>query len=141
MLEWFSAHLSTIAHAEGFKLSIHITGQKELEKPSTSGPTGLESSDRSEGPLFVEEFSGKTATIEIEICTRPVGIERVPINLSRPDIDSFVAEAVEGMAFHESVLVMGCGPSGLLQELRKSTTSRMGMGGPQVYLHCEQFGW
>ncbi|KAF4460245.1 ferric reductase like transmembrane component [Fusarium albosuccineum] len=137
VLGWFSDHLETIAHAQGFRISIYITGQTELEKMSLGDRAVLTASDRSEEALTLE------ASLE---GASSAGLSRylthgVPVHYGRPDVGDVIARTVEGMASDQNLLIMGCGPAGLLREVRKSATSRMGHRGPRVSLHSEQFGW
>ncbi|KAM5381705.1 hypothetical protein ACJZ2D_002925 [Fusarium nematophilum] len=140
-LEWFSAHLRDVAQAQGFRTSIHITGQTELEK--LSDRPGLGAGDSSERVLVSEESLSDELAIELSSQTeiQPSFIHGAPVHYRRPNVDDFVAQAVEGMASGQRILVMACGPAGLLKEVRRVTTKRMVSGGPHVSLHCEQFGW
>ena len=65
----------------------------------------------------------------------------VPIIDGRPDIKSLVRTEIDATPSHNSVLVMGCGPNGLMTDLRNITASCIRTDGPAVELHCEQFGW
>ncbi|KAI8661062.1 FAD-binding FR-type domain-containing protein [Fusarium keratoplasticum] len=141
LLEWFSAHLRDVGHSSGFKTLIHITGQKEIEKPSNR--SGLGTADGSEGALVLEDSLGDESAIELSSLTedQPSYIHGASVHYQRPNVNDFVAQALEGMAPGQRVLVMACGPAALLKEVRSVTTSRMVSGGPHVSLHCEQFGW
>ncbi|KAJ3530721.1 hypothetical protein NM208_g9201 [Fusarium decemcellulare] len=138
VLEWFSDHLETIVHAQGFRVSIYVTGKTELEKMSSGDRAILTAaSDRSEEALTLE------ASLE---STSPAGLSRdhthgLPVHYGRPDVSDIIARTVEGIASDQNLLVMGCGPAGLLREVRKSATSRMDYKGPRISLHSEQFGW
>ncbi|KAJ4317700.1 hypothetical protein N0V84_007219 [Fusarium piperis] len=132
LLEWFSAHLNTLTHAPGFRVLVYITGQTELKKLESNDRT----TDRSDGALMSED------SLETASARGQSGFTHgAPVNYGRPNVDDTVAQAVDGMATNSRVLVMGCGPNGLLQEVRKSTTSRMVADGPRVSLYFEQFGW
>ncbi|RSL74063.1 hypothetical protein BHE90_014636 [Fusarium euwallaceae] len=141
LLEWFSAHLRDIGQSPGFKTSIHITGQTEVEK--LSNRPGLGTADGSEGALVLEDSLGDESGIELSSLTGdlPSYIHGASVHYQRPDVNDCVTQAVEGMTSRQRVLVMACGPAGLLKEVRSVATSRMISGGPHVSLHCEQFGW
>ncbi|KAH7247716.1 hypothetical protein MRS44_010812 [Fusarium solani] len=141
LLEWFSAHLRDVGHSPGFKTSIHITGEREVEK--LSNRSGLGTADGSEGALVLEDSLGDESAIELSSITGdlPSDTHGASVHYQRPNVNDFVAQSVEGMASGQRVLVMACGPAGLLKEVRSVATSRMVPGGPHVSLHCEQFGW
>ncbi|UPK94885.1 hypothetical protein LCI18_005820 [Fusarium solani-melongenae] len=141
LLEWFSAHLRDVSHSPGFKTSIHITGEKEVEK--LSNRSGLGTADGSEGALVLEDSLGDESAIELSSMAgdQPSYIHGASVHYQRPNVNDFVAQAVDGMASGQRVLVIACGPTGLLNEVRSAATSRMVPGGPHVSLHCEQFGW
>ncbi|KAH8694383.1 ferric reductase like transmembrane component [Ilyonectria robusta] len=141
-LEWFSPHLNNVANAQGFKVSIHITGQTELRKLPRSQEV-QESSNSSTGALVLEDLADETSNSDLshQKTSQQHLAHGLPVHYGRPMVHDLVAQAVDGMSFSQSVLVMGCGPSSLLEEVRRCTTSRMVTWGPQVSLHCEQFGW
>lgn len=141
-LEWFSPHLNNVANAQGFKVSIHITGQTELGKLSR-GQEVQESRNSSTGELVLDDLADGTSNSDLsrQKSSQQHLVHDLPIHYGRPMVDDLVAQAVDGLSFSQSVLVMGCGPSSLLEEVRRCTTSRMVTRGPQVSLHCEQFGW
>ncbi|KAF5011853.1 hypothetical protein FDECE_2059, partial [Fusarium decemcellulare] len=137
ILGWFSDHLETMARAQGFRVSIYITGQTELEKMSLGDRAILAASDRSEEALALEASLERTSSAAL---SRDF-THGVPIHYGRPDVGDVITRTVEGMASEHNLLVMGGGPAGLLREVRKSATSRMGHKGPRISLHSEQFGW
>lgn len=68
-------------------------------------------------------------------------IHGVPVLHSRPDVSRVIRDAVESTPKNQRVLVIGCGPDGLMAEVRNTTASLIRPSGPGVELHCEQFGW
>lgn len=66
---------------------------------------------------------------------------RLPIHFGRPKVDDIVAQTIEAMDANSRVLVLGCGPPSLLQEVRQSTTCRMVPNSAGISLQFEQFGW
>lgn len=65
----------------------------------------------------------------------------IPITWKRPDVPAMIRGVVAEAARHQSVLVMGCGPSALMTQVRNTTAECIQVDGPTVELHCEQFGW
>ncbi|OHW89489.1 ferric reductase like transmembrane component [Colletotrichum incanum] len=71
----------------------------------------------------------------------PDHINSIPIHYGRADVAAIIRNAVNNAAPDQRVLVMGCGPEGLMTEVRNTTASCIRTSGPAVELHCEQFGW
>lgn len=64
------------------------------------------------------------------------------VTYARPDVQALIRAAVDEAQREERLLVMGCGPPGLMTQVRNSVAECMLMeGGPSLELHCEQFGW
>lgn len=68
-------------------------------------------------------------------------IHGIRIRYERPDVRVIIQDAIDSATVNERVLVMGCGPEGLMTEVRNTTAARIRTAGPAVELHCEQFGW
>lgn len=68
-------------------------------------------------------------------------IHGTPIHYSRPQVSTIIRETVDSTPAEQRVLVMGCGPDGLMAEVRNTTADCIKVKGPAVELHCEQFGW
>ena len=73
--------------------------------------------------------------------TCPSTYHGCPVNYRRPDVDELISSIVRSSSSSERVLVMACGPLGMTKQVRKTVTKCMTTDGPQVELHCEQFGW
>lgn len=91
-----------------------------------AAPSPSSTSDDSDAPASVRETALELA---------------LPIIDGRPDVGSLVRTEIEAVPSHGSVLVMGCGPAGLMTDLRNTTAGCIRAEGPTVELHCEQFGW
>lgn len=59
----------------------------------------------------------------------------------RPEIRETIQSAVARATPAQRVLVVGCGPSSLMKDVRNAVGASIHPGGPGVELHCEQFGW
>lgn len=72
-----------------------------------------------------------------EICTT----RGIRILEGRPSVSDIIAEEVARTAKNERVLVIGCGPAGLMKDVRNSAAKAITASGPGVEIHTEQFGW
>lgn len=59
----------------------------------------------------------------------------------RPDTAMLIREEVSRTPGHHRVLISACGPNGLMRVVRKTAAGCIRGDGPEVELHCEQFGW
>ncbi|CVL06717.1 related to ferric-chelate reductase [Fusarium mangiferae] len=143
LLEWFSFHIEHLARAQGFKVLIHITDQIELSKIVFSDQAAPATRDSPEGTLVSEGQLGTTLTDDTpsQSDAQRGFMYATPIHFGRPQVDDIVAQTIEGMPASSRVLVLGCGPPSLLQDMRQSTTSRMTPNGAGISLQFEQFGW
>ncbi|OLN82296.1 Ferric/cupric reductase transmembrane component 2-like protein 7 [Colletotrichum chlorophyti] len=65
----------------------------------------------------------------------------IPIIHSRPDVGSMLRDMISQTPADQRVLVVGCGPDSLMEQVRNNTAYSIRGSGPAVTLHCEQFGW
>lgn len=63
------------------------------------------------------------------------------ITEDRPDVREVIGREVEGAGRTERILVLGCGPPSLMDDVRDAAAGCIRCEGPAVELHCEQFGW
>lgn len=63
------------------------------------------------------------------------------ISEGRPDVKEMIRREVESAERTERILIIGCGPSSLMDDVRNATAASIQCEGPAVELHCEQFGW
>lgn len=68
-------------------------------------------------------------------------IERVAINYTRPDVSDIIRSVVNETPADEAVLIMGCGPAGLMKMIRNTSAACIRSDGPGIEVHCEEFGW
>ncbi|RKK09427.1 hypothetical protein BFJ66_g9310 [Fusarium oxysporum f. sp. cepae] len=136
LLEWFSPYLESIARAQGFNISINITGRTELsEKVASDQAASTSKRAVSEDRVEMADSPGQSDAFQQDL------ILGIPAHHGRPNIDEIVAQILEGMSANSRVLVLGCGPAGLLQAVRQSATSRMVPNGAGISFQFEQFGW
>jgi hypothetical protein len=65
----------------------------------------------------------------------------VAVLSGRPNVDLFIRDIVAKAADDERIGIGACGPDGLMWDVRKTATNCIGVNGPSIELHCEQFGW
>jgi ferredoxin-NADP reductase len=64
-----------------------------------------------------------------------------PVIHGRPDMMPKIHEIVNNTKRSDSTIVAGCGPEGLMLEVRQAVAEVVSTGERNVTLHCEQFGW
>ena len=72
---------------------------------------------------------------------RPSSYHGTPIIYARPDVAALVRAAVHETPANKRVLVLGCGPGGLMTEVRNTAAACIQAEGPSLELHFEHFGW
>lgn len=65
----------------------------------------------------------------------------IEISEGRPNVSHIIRERVAAAGRTERILVIGCGPASLMDEVRNTTADCIRCEGPALELHCEQFGW
>ncbi|OHE95296.1 ferric reductase like transmembrane component [Colletotrichum orchidophilum] len=65
----------------------------------------------------------------------------IPVHYGRPNVVKIIQNAINETSADQRVLIMGCGPEGLMTQVRNTTAECISTSGPAVELHCEQFGW
>ncbi|KAH6690493.1 ferric reductase NAD binding domain-containing protein [Plectosphaerella plurivora] len=108
---------------------------RALSDPEKSG---YESDPTSAGPMSAVSPTESLMTSAALPRTHYHGI---PIHYRRPDVRAIIEQAIDSTAADKRILIMGCGPEGLMNEARNTTAGRIRTAGPAVELHCEQFGW
>ncbi|PNH40907.1 hypothetical protein VD0004_g6122 [Verticillium dahliae] len=96
----------------------------ELESPTSPGDTSAAGVPRSH-----------------QQSTSKLHIHGIPITYARPDVSALINHAIAQTPSSQRLLVMGCGPEGLMTQVRNTTAESVRRKGPAVELHCEQFGW
>lgn len=85
--------------------------------------------------------SEKGSALDREVTSAVTHVENVVVNYERPDVSVIIQDVVAETSADKRVLVMGCGPDGLMQMVRSTTASCIRGDGPAVEVHCEEFGW
>lgn len=160
-VHWYLRDLTTLLKDSRISVQIYVTrgSASELPSPAASGASSRSLEQiTTNGGMFEKEISAdiqspvsnssvdleKTLPSETE-STSPIdissGINSVPVKYQRPDVGSIIRAAVDETDAQARVAVMGCGPNGLMNQVRNVTASCIRTDGPAVELHCEQFGW
>ncbi|KAF4468407.1 ferric-chelate reductase [Fusarium albosuccineum] len=161
-LTWFSNHLETLRGDRRVSVKVYVTRAPTAEIDTETPPSTSVSSSSS---TFVSLDPEKEALPQLKIPrlsldmekdafsspiespvspsddSKPDFINNVPVLYGRPNVASLVHGAVESVPADKRVLVMGCGPRGLISAVRNATAECIMADGPGVELHCEQFGW
>ncbi|KAK5987415.1 putative ferric reductase transmembrane component-like protein [Cladobotryum mycophilum] len=164
-LAWFATHLDTLEKDDRVTLQLYITRSSRLsitsgsETPAKPGkahikPTEIYSEKHSSNAETIRAHrssysvdSEKSLPYETDSTATPGAIEYLThtydgyIRREKPDVSSLVRTAIEGTPADHRILVMGCGPDGLMNQVRNTTADCIRTDGPGVELHCEQFGW
>lgn len=162
-MAWFTQHLNNLLRHEcapKITFELHLTRDESAETASTTiprSPSQISTEVPSIPPSTLEKtiesptLSTKTSSIvlrekgmksadTIETAENTEGFS-VPVSFGRPDIEGTVREAIISVAKDKRVLIVACGPTGLVDTVRNTTASCIRVDGPSVELHCEQFGW
>ncbi|KAM3509287.1 hypothetical protein MY11210_006380 [Beauveria gryllotalpidicola] len=155
ILSWYSSHLHTLSNDSRASVHIFVTKGRDLTSSgnSTAGSEDWEldvfqtTSRTNIRPANVSSASSVTSDAEkgmtnaVESESDMDSYAGIPITWKRPDVPAMIRGVVAEAARDQSVLVMGCGPSALMTQVRNTTAACIRSDGPAVELHCEQFGW
>lgn len=160
LLSWYANHLQTLRNDS--RVSVHIFVTKGRDALESSGNSMTESEDgrldttppgssdavspaalSSASSVSGDAEKGIVSVQHADIRAAPIidGISGISITWKRPDVPAMIRGVVADSARDQSVLVMGCGPSSLMTQVRNTTAECIRPDGPTVELHCEQFGW
>ncbi|KAJ6443383.1 Ferric reductase-like transmembrane component [Purpureocillium lavendulum] len=159
-LEWYTDHLITLGSESRVDTKLFVT-RKSLSQPTsplaTSPATEIGIKEISElamshaGRLHKSapkvQSQSSTNSLRSEKSQRsdtndaPMRISGIPILYERPDVSAIIHQAIDGTPAQKHALVLGCGPHGLMKQVRNTTAECIRTKGPSVELHCEQFGW
>ncbi|KAL6878536.1 ferric reductase NAD binding domain-containing protein [Trichoderma novae-zelandiae] len=168
-LNWFASHLDTLAKDDRVDLQLYVTRSSEkkaddetssesvpatppsevdvekavpavtaqpLASPLSSSSSSSSSSSTSESIADETDSTHNTGAVE----TQPHAYSSF-IRRGKPEMPSLIRTMIDGTPVEERVLVLGCGPDGLMTQVRNTTAACIRPDGPGVELHCEQFGW
>ncbi|KAJ6789407.1 hypothetical protein PWT90_03637 [Aphanocladium album] len=160
LLSWYADHLQTLGSDPRVSIHIFVTKGRDALESSSNSMTESEDGRLDASPTATSEeivpaivSSASSASGDPEKATAIIqhadltsmpridGYSGFPITWKRPDVPAMIRGVVTESARHQSVLVMGCGPSSLMTQVRNTTAECIRTDGPTVELHCEQFGW
>lgn len=107
-----------------------------LSSPSSSSSELPSSSSSSKSITDETDSTQNTATAGAQLHAYSSFIRR-----GRPEMPSLIRTIIEETPAEQRVLVLGCGPDGLMAQVRNTTAACIRSDGSGVELHCEQFGW
>lgn len=157
LLAWYAKHLSTLTQDSQVSVRLFVT--KGAPPAPGKAPSVTESEKRrfdgtrslGSGEISPAAHSSSASSISGDVEKADVAIHEseldmnsfagAPIAWSRPDVPSLIRGVVAETPKGQSVLIMGCGPSALMKQVRNTSAECIQMAGPTVELHCEQFGW
>ncbi|KAM0257183.1 hypothetical protein ACHAQJ_004545 [Trichoderma viride] len=160
-LTWFESHLDTLAKDPRVQLELYVTRSSEEksddEMRSESIPTTSSSENDPEKAVATAAARplrsiGSTSSVEstseeTDAAQTPNYVEAQSHNYEdsikrgKPDVSTLIQTIIEETPVENRVLVLGCGPDGLMAQVRNTTASCIRSDGAGVELHCEQFGW
>lgn len=164
-LAWFARHIKTLESDDRVSVRLYVTRPPELEdepvSPSeslkTEFPAGRVIEDPEKDDLSTSEvrrsidFEKGGNASDSDACSSTINgkmtathshIADVPIMYRRPDVADIIRSTIiDETPVDRRVLVMGCGPDGLMRTVRDTSAACIRTEGPAVEVHCEQFGW
>lgn len=154
-LTWFASHLETLAKDPRVQLEIYVTRSSEEKTDAEirigSVPTTASSETDAEKAIPAvtaqpmtsagSSSSGESTSEEAEVESVPSNAYENSIKSGKPDVAALIQAEIEQTPVEQRVLVLGCGPEGLMTQVRNTTAACIRSDGPGVELHCEQFGW
>lgn len=159
-LTWFARHLNTLKNDDRVSLQLYVTKSAaqgtvdsgpEIQSERTTAANFTISSDEEKAITMNVELpsptsisSEKASPYETDSATTHGGWAHGygnRIKHLRPDVGALLRRAIGETPSDQKVLVLGCGPDGLMTEVRNTTVDCIRTDGPGVELHCEQFGW
>ncbi|RFU77961.1 ferric reductase like transmembrane component [Trichoderma arundinaceum] len=167
-LTWFASHLDTLAKDARVQLQLYVTRSSEAKVdealpqsiPTTaSSETDLEKSlekDLEKGldNATVQSLGSADPTSSEESISDETDSAQNPshaeaqshayksfIKHGKPDVAALIKTTIDETPVENRVLVLGCGPDGLMTQVRNTTAACIRSDGPGIELHTEQFGW
>lgn len=90
------------------------------------------------GPLDVEEQRSRAESISS--ATAPPN-DNLSITYQRPDVTGLVGAEISATPVADRILVVGCGPEGLMTPVRNVAAKSIQAGDRSIEVHLEQFRW
>ncbi|KAF4966886.1 hypothetical protein FSARC_5499 [Fusarium sarcochroum] len=136
-LDWFTRKIRRLNQQSNVNVRLFVTSET-LKTPESDQHTLIDENRTGEdiypiGTEFdIEAFPRKE---------RPSAeLLGLPITYGRPNVPGLIRDEVRKAAATERVLVMACGPAGLMREVNNTAASCIKVRGPDVDIHCEKFG-
>ncbi|KAL7919814.1 ferric reductase NAD binding domain-containing protein [Trichoderma austrokoningii] len=146
-LTWFASHLETLAKDPRVQLQVYVTRSSDDKtddgmRPG-SAPTTASSENEAEKavPVVMAQLMRRTGSASEEADSVSLNAYEDCIRGGKPDVPALIQAEIESTPVEQRVLVLGCGPEGLMTQVRNTTAACIRSDGPGVELHCEQFGW
>ncbi|ELR06862.1 hypothetical protein GMDG_08153 [Pseudogymnoascus destructans 20631-21] len=161
-ISWFHAELRELHLDPRIKVMIHVTNNVESSAlVSLSGysekdsPATAEESSQTSLPTMASGDSEKAIELEqMAASKKPVDPEKgmgydvgeassstVATFTGRPNIPALMRSLVDNEDTTKRVIVGACGPAGLLETVKDTTSRCIRPYGPSFTLHTEGFGW
>ncbi|KAH0498517.1 hypothetical protein TgHK011_005769 [Trichoderma gracile] len=122
------------------KAAAAVTAEPLVSSSSSSSSSSASSSSSSSSSKSITDETDSTQNTAVVAETQPHAYSSF-IRRGRPEMASLIRTMIEETPAKERVLVLGCGPDGLMAQVRNTTAVCIRSDGPGVELHCEQFGW
>ncbi|KAL6799172.1 ferric reductase NAD binding domain-containing protein [Trichoderma sp. SZMC 28013] len=156
-LKWFASHLDTLAKDSRVNLELYVTRSSEEKADDETRPESMPVTPSSETDLEkavgnvtaqpLQSSSEESVAEETDSSQTAGPVEVQPhayqssIKRGKPDVAVLIQTIIGETPVEQRVLVLGCGPDGLMATVRNTTAACIRSDGPGVELHCEQFGW
>ncbi|CAH0026506.1 unnamed protein product [Clonostachys rhizophaga] len=146
-LPWYARDVKRLQSDGRVSVKLFVTRSPSLRDSDTDSDENMftrsapgSSSNKEEGADVDPEKGGILSESE-DVGYTATHFGNAPIAYGRPDVGSLIGDAIHEMSSEKHVLVLGCGPSGLMETVRSKTVSCLHGEAPSVELHCEEFGW
>ncbi|KAK7423746.1 hypothetical protein QQX98_000936 [Neonectria punicea] len=156
-LSWFAKHLDDLScYPTHVSVALHVTS--DTRAASTHQPNSP-TADGDEDPLLSRETYGTFKTPQYlngngglnggtdhnkqqNWALEPVELnDHFKIKYEKLNVEDTVCELMESIGVDERVLIAGCGPPGLMKDIKTVAGRCIRTNGPSIDIHCEDFGW
>ena len=115
--------------------------ESQKEKKDSPNVTVMTNPEREPLPRLNTHLSFDSEKGSQSESDAPSAIQNAPIEYKRPDVPAMIRAKIDETPADMRVLIMGCGPDGLIRAVRNTGSECIRAEGPAVEIHCEQFGW
>lgn len=126
-------------------LFLHATQTTSSDNLSFTPPISKEKED-------TDPPSASSLSAQVEQRQEEVDLEKnsqfstlpstsLDVKHERPNIVALITDAVDKANKKERIVIVACGPPGMMKTVRRTTADCISVNGPSVELHCEEFGW